>query len=410
MKKIITMISVLIISISISACSSKTSNTIKSEETPPLSTTNVKESITNTYEQLDKLPQKYNSELALKNGDVVNGKIKSYNIEKLDRFIETYKNKKADVAEMVRITSYTTEGDAIISDLIIDSEGTKLIEDSTRDKFSNTENRKKTEYKIVDIRKINKVEGIFYMAVTDKGEERFLFFQRNIIDGKLDIICNNPKVIASSNPYDYTKDSQDYKDIVNLGDNALKYMLTKFEDSKENGLREYVMAIACSEILRENTETKNWDTGRGWYDNYTKTNSSRKANSEILLEKSDRGNLPNTIENSEMKLEIYLENNNLSSSTNEISLKVKNTGLMDVSFGQYYYIESFKGNSWNKVPFKENIGFNAILYNLKPGTTGKYQIYLKNLRYNLPSGKYRVIKEFTSNKNTVFLSVEFNIS
>lgn len=34
-------------------------------------------------------------------------------VEKLDRFIETYQNKKADVADMVRITSYTTEGDAI---------------------------------------------------------------------------------------------------------------------------------------------------------------------------------------------------------------------------------------------------------------------------------------------------------
>lgn len=92
----------------------------------------------------------------------------------------------------------------------------------------------------------------------------------NIIDNKLDIICNNPAAQLSSNPYDYTKDSQDYRDIVNLGENALKYMLIKFENSKENGLREYVMAIACSEILKENAENKNWATGRGWYDNYTK--------------------------------------------------------------------------------------------------------------------------------------------
>lgn len=46
-------------------------------------------------------------------------------------------------------------------------------------------------------------------------------------------------------------------------------MLTKFKNDKGNGLREYVMAIACSEILKENTETKNWETGREWYDNYT---------------------------------------------------------------------------------------------------------------------------------------------
>lgn len=48
------------------------------------------------------------------------------------------------------------------------------------------------------------------MAKTDKGEEKTLFFQTTIIDNKLNIICNNPKVIASSNPYDYTKNSQDY--------------------------------------------------------------------------------------------------------------------------------------------------------------------------------------------------------
>lgn len=45
----------------------------------------------------------------LNTGDIRNEKT----VEKLDRFIETYQNKKADVADMVRITSYTTEGDAI---------------------------------------------------------------------------------------------------------------------------------------------------------------------------------------------------------------------------------------------------------------------------------------------------------
>lgn len=92
------------------------------------------------------------------------------------------------------------------------------------------------------------------------------------IDSKLDTICSNPKVSTSSNPYDYTKNSQDYKDIVSLGNNALTYMLTKFEGSKENGLKEYIMAIACSEILKENVETKKWETGREWYDNYIKMN------------------------------------------------------------------------------------------------------------------------------------------
>ena len=175
MKKIITMFLVFVISISISACSSKTPNTTELEEQPLLSTTNDEKAITSSYEELDKLPQKYNSELAQKNGDVVNSKVKDYNIEKLDKFIENYKNKKAKAGDMVRITNYTTEGDAIIYDLIIESIGIKLIEDSTRDNFSNTENRKKTEYQVIDIVKVNKTEGVFYMAKTDKGEEKFLF-------------------------------------------------------------------------------------------------------------------------------------------------------------------------------------------------------------------------------------------
>lgn len=68
-----------------------------------------------------------------------------------------------------------------------------LIEDNTRDNFSSTEDRKKSEYKILDIFKVDTAEGISYMAKDDKGEERFLLFQGNAIDDKLDIICNNTK-------------------------------------------------------------------------------------------------------------------------------------------------------------------------------------------------------------------------
>lgn len=93
-----------------------------------------------------------------------------------------------------------------------------------------------------------------------------------IIDSKLNTICNNPKVASSSNPYDYTKDSKEFEDIINMGNDALKYMLMKFKNSKENGLKEYVMAIACSKILKENPETKTWATGREWYNNYVKSN------------------------------------------------------------------------------------------------------------------------------------------
>ena len=49
-------------------------------------------------------------------------------------------------------------------------------------------------------------------------------------------------------------------------------MINKFANSNKNGLEEYIMAIACSEILKENSTSKNWDSGREWYNNYTKAN------------------------------------------------------------------------------------------------------------------------------------------
>jgi hypothetical protein len=89
----------------------------------------------------------------------------------------------------------------------------------------------------------------------------------SIIDNKLDKICTPS---TSSNPYDYIKDNKDFSDIVNMGNDALKYMLTKLKNSKEDGLKEYIMAIACSQILKEDQSIKNWSTGKEWYYNYTK--------------------------------------------------------------------------------------------------------------------------------------------
>lgn len=101
-----------------------------------------------------------------------------------------------------------------------------------------------------------------------------------IIEDKLSNIThsNDKKILLSSNPYDYIKGkkiSKDYKYIVSHGKKSLDYMLTKFANSKENGLNEYIMAIACSEILRENPLNKNWSSGRAWYNDYIKNKGSK---------------------------------------------------------------------------------------------------------------------------------------
>ena len=171
MKKIIITFLVSIMLIPISACSPKISNTLKSEEKP--SPANVEKPITNSYVEMDKLPREYNSELARKNGDVVSVEGKTYNLEKLEQFIKTYKDK--EVVNRIRIIVYNRgRNDAIIRDLIIDNEGVKLIEDFSRDSLFFIRDKKfvRTEYKVVDIIKIpispDGQEGIYYIAKTDK--------------------------------------------------------------------------------------------------------------------------------------------------------------------------------------------------------------------------------------------------
>ncbi|MDQ0888581.1 hypothetical protein QFZ81_003669 [Paenibacillus sp. V4I9] len=95
------------------------------------------------------------------------------------------------------------------------------------------------------------------------------------IDGKLNNITNPKDYNVSSNPYDYIKgvdSNKDYKYIVLQGEESLNYMLNKFANHDKNGLEEYIMAIACSEILKEDTASKKWASGREWYDNYIKAN------------------------------------------------------------------------------------------------------------------------------------------
>ncbi len=105
-----------------------------------------------------------------------------------------------------------------------------------------------------------------YNIYADKALEK-------AIDRKLNNIVHTRdyKVMSSSNPYDYIKgpdSSKDYNCIVSQGEKSLNYLLKKLENSNANGLTEYIMAIACSEILKENPDSKSWASGKEWYINY----------------------------------------------------------------------------------------------------------------------------------------------
>jgi hypothetical protein len=74
----------------------------------------------------------YTFETAIKNGDIVNMHGKRYNIEKLDKFIENVNKGKKD---KIRITNYTIEAGAIITDLDYDGGTINYRYDNTRDAY-----------------------------------------------------------------------------------------------------------------------------------------------------------------------------------------------------------------------------------------------------------------------------------
>ena len=86
---------------------------------------------------LDKIPQEYQMEQAIKDGCVVMSNNAVFNKSKLDSFIEnTNVNKQERKSDFIRFVQYTIEGDAIITDLEYKADvGYILTTDNTRDAF-----------------------------------------------------------------------------------------------------------------------------------------------------------------------------------------------------------------------------------------------------------------------------------
>lgn len=110
------------------------------------------------------------------------------------------------------------------------------------------------------------IGNILNLPENMEGSEKYDTVKKEI-DQRLKSIASIKT--SSSNPYMYIKNNKDFEYLVQQKDVGLKYLLEKFKESKENGLEQYIMAIACSQILGENPDDKNWDTGRGWYEQYT---------------------------------------------------------------------------------------------------------------------------------------------
>ncbi|WP_028544462.1 hypothetical protein [Paenibacillus taiwanensis] len=76
---------------------------------------------------------------------------------------------------------------------------------------------------------------------------------------------NAPPTAFYSNPYDYTQNSAPFSHILKLGHAALPILQDKLSASEENGLKQYIIAIAIENIAQvklKPTSSANWDTGK----------------------------------------------------------------------------------------------------------------------------------------------------
>ncbi|MFB5266024.1 hypothetical protein ACE41H_04375 [Paenibacillus enshidis] len=90
---------------------------------------------------------------------------------------------------------------------------------------------------------------------------------------KIQQSINNPassEISANSNPYDYVKNNEDFEAIIALGVAALPELKQLLDNSEQDGLIEYIYAIALEQIskvdMRKETD---WNTGKEFLKIYT---------------------------------------------------------------------------------------------------------------------------------------------
>jgi len=108
--------------------------------------------------------------------------------------------------------------------------------------------------------------ALMVAACSTRTEEQVL---SATIASNLQQIVSDPVVLTSSNPNDYiTANREAYEDILNTGEAGLPLLLQQLESSPDNGLKEWVMAQASTELLGKHSPVEEWHSGKDWLMQY----------------------------------------------------------------------------------------------------------------------------------------------
>lgn len=115
----------------------------------------------------------YDSEEAIKNGDVVNSHGEISNLKKFENFI---KNVERGAQDEIRITMYTIEGDPIFYNLNYNGKKILYTFDNSQDAYAGTEKGiKSTSCSKIENRKIDKDVGYYLSGCTSEVGDTFYF-------------------------------------------------------------------------------------------------------------------------------------------------------------------------------------------------------------------------------------------
>ena len=109
----------------------------------------------------------YDSDEAIKRGDVVYTAFGSYNLKTFEQFLSNVSSKKED---KIRITSYTHEGDPIFQDLQFDGSEIHYSYDNSYDQNGVPE-QVENSCKEVRVEEIDKERVTFFISNCQDGEE-----------------------------------------------------------------------------------------------------------------------------------------------------------------------------------------------------------------------------------------------
>ncbi|MBT2284805.1 hypothetical protein J7E78_14775 [Paenibacillus polymyxa] len=103
-------------------------------------------------------------------------------------------------------------------------------------------------------------------ACSTRTEEQVL---SATIESNLQQMVSDPFLLTSSNPNDYIVGNPEvYEDILNTGEAGLLLLLQQIESSPDNGLKEWIMAQASTELLGERNPVEAWHSGKDWLRQY----------------------------------------------------------------------------------------------------------------------------------------------